>query len=426
MSSMSSFLPGIDVDKIARMQRIRTQYESGELTLDEARAAIKAQVGQVSAREYALMEQQFTDPAAADACRTERLSELTALFGDDLRPQRPALPEGHPIEAYYRENEALRRVIARMQQLDGKPFIKNAWLELLDELQQIRVHYSRKQNQLYSALERKGFAHPSTAMWTYDDANRDALAAARRLLDADDTEAFLTALREALDGVLDLMDKEEAVLLPVSLSMISDDEFREMCSGDDEIGYCLIAPPTGAFRPSPAAAPATAATDNFTAELQQLMQKHGLAADPAALLDVATGRLTLEQINLIYRHMPVDLSFVDENEIVRFYTDTKHRIFPRSKGVIGREVINCHPPKSLSVVKEVIEKLRSGEQDEAEFWINKPDLFIYITYTAVRDADGRFRGVLERMQDCTRIRSLTGSRTLLTWDAASAASAAGE
>ena len=133
------------------------------------------------------------------------------------------------------------------------------------------------------------------------------------------------------------------------------------------------------------------------------------------VLDVAQGKLTLEQINLLYRHMPVDISFVDENELVKFYTDTKHRVFPRSKGVIGREVRNCHPPKSIHLVEEIIEKFRSGEQSKAEFWINKPGLFIYIVYLAVRDDQGNFRGVMEMMQDCTHIRQLEGEQRLLSW-----------
>ena len=134
-------------------------------------------------------------------------------------------------------------------------------------------------------------------------------------------------------------------------------------------------------------------------------------------LHVAEGSLTLEQINLIYKHLPVDLSYVDENELVCFYSDTKHRVFPRSKNVIGRDIMNCHPRKSAHIVREIIDKFRSGEQESAEFWINKPNLFIYITYLAVRDEDGTFRGILEMMQDCTHIRSLEGSQTLLTWSA---------
>ena len=107
---------------------------------------------------------------------------------------------------------------------------------------------------------------------------------------------------------------------------------------------------------------------------------------------------------------------MDENEIVKFYSDTDHRIFPRSKNVIGRDVKNCHPRKSVHLVEEIIEKFRNGEQDHADFWINKPGVFIYIYYAAVRDAGGNFKGVLEVMQDCTRIRNLQGSRTLLSWD----------
>jgi hypothetical protein len=119
---------------------------------------------------------------------------------------------------------------------------------------------------------------------------------------------------------------------------------------------------------------------------------------------------------MIFQNLPLDISFVDENEIVKFYSDTDHRIFPRSKNVIGRDVKNCHPRKSVHIVEEIVEKFRNGEQDHADFWINKPGVFIYIYYAAVRDEEGNFKGVLEVMQDCTRIRNLQGSRTLLTWD----------
>ena len=118
---------------------------------------------------------------------------------------------------------------------------------------------------------------------------------------------------------------------------------------------------------------------------------------------------------MIYKHLPVDISYVDESDTVCFYSDTEHRVFPRSKNVIGRNVKNCHPKASVHIVEEIIEKFRSGEENSAEFWINKPDLFIYILYVAVRDSEGKFKGVLEMMQDCTHIRALEGSQTLLTW-----------
>ncbi|MDF2879206.1 MAG: histidine kinase, partial [Clostridia bacterium] len=134
------------------------------------------------------------------------------------------------------------------------------------------------------------------------------------------------------------------------------------------------------------------------------------------ILDVSQGQLTLKQINLIFKHLQVDLSYVDENEIVKFYSDTKHRVFPRSAGVIGRQVQNCHPKESVETVERIIKAFRAGEKEEAEFWLEIGGKFIYIIYNAVRDERGDFRGVLEMMQDVTHIRNLTGSQRLLSWD----------
>lgn len=213
------------------------------------------------------------------------------------------------------------------------------------------------------------------------------------------------------------MEKEETILYPTSLAMISPAEFEEMKEGDREIGFAFIEPEASLAK-QPTQTPA-AETSEFAAELQALLGKYGYSVgnDKDQVLEVKTGKLTLEQINLIFRHLPVDISFVDENELVKFYSDTPHRVFPRSKNVIGRQVTNCHPRSSVHIVREIVDKFRNGEQDKAEFWINKPGLFIYIIYYAVRDEAGRFRGVLEMMQDCTHIRDLEGSRTLLTWEA---------
>ena len=197
-----------------------------------------------------------------------------------------------------------------------------------------------------------------------------------------------------------------------------------MRSGDDEIGYFLIEKPEG-FLPEKKNAEVekienndTAQTGNFMNDLAGLLAKYNMNgnSEKSDILDVKQGKLTLEQINLIFQHMPVDLSFVDENEIVKFYTDTKHRIFPRSAGVIGRDVKNCHPRESVSSVLEIIDAFRSGEQDEVDFWLEMNGKFIYIYYVAVRDENGKFKGVLEMMQDVTRIRSLEGKRTLVTWE----------
>ena len=415
---MRNNLPEIDMEKLQIVLDTKERYLDGKLTLDEARAILRERVKTLRPYEIALAEQELKT-FDEDECRKEDIQQMMELFQDVLDRSRPDLPEDHPIMCYLRENDEMRRLLKQIEELAQYPVIKNQWLELYDELHKFRLHLSRKQNQLYSILERKGFDRPTTTMWLLDDFIRDEIRDARRLLEEDKDDEFIAMQPTVVADVLDLMQKEETVLYPTSLAMIRPAEFEEMKSGDREIGFAWIR--VGKEAPkadtSKETTPATAAA-GFANELASLLGKYGFGggSTPGALLEVATGQMTLEQINLVYKHMPVDFSYVDENEIVRFYTDTDHRVFPRSKNVIGRDVKNCHPRTSVHLVEEIVEKFRRGEQNEVDFWINKPGLFIYIYYVAVRDEEGRFRGVLEMMQDCTRIRSLEGSRTLLSWD----------
>ncbi len=474
---MREFLPDVDNVKLQAAFEIKKAYEDGELSLAAAKAELKNRVKVLHPYEVALIEQELK-PEVEDECRKEDIQGMIALFEDVLDRTRPTLPLNHPILNYYRENDVMRDLLKQVEDLQQYPAIKNQWLEIYDRIVRWRLHLQRKQNQLYPVLEKKGFTRPTTTMWTLDDFIKDEISAAYNLLkkadvtslnggngelslmsEADET-AFIKLQPTLIADILDLIQKEETVLYPTSLTLISSQEFDAMRQGDFEIGFANITPEplstpwedglqagsvgagveaaVGTGRPdpngvttsqaaaeqssNPNAAKVPGVTSNALAsEIAALLGKYGYqspeATDSQQELNVTNGKLTLEQINLIFQHMPVDFSYVDENEIVKFYNDSAHRVFPRSSNVIGRDVKNCHPRKSVHIVEEIISKFRSGEQDQAEFWINKPDVFIYILYTAVRDRDGRFRGVLEMMQDCTHIRSLTGSQTLLTWAA---------
>ena len=415
---MQKHLPEVNMDKLRIVLDTKERYMSGDLSLDDARAILREKVKTLRPYEIALAEQELKT-FEEDECRKEDIQQMMQLFQDVMDTSRPDLPPDHPIMCYIRENDAMRELLKQVEELAQYPVIKNQWLALYDELHKYRLHLSRKQNQLYSILEKKGFDRPTTTMWLLDDFIRDEISDARRLIEQDKDEEFIKMQKMIVEDVLDLMQKEETVLYPTSLAMIRPNEFEEMKAGDREIGYAWIrVGKAKKEQEEPTPASGTAMTTGFAGELAALLGKYFSAGgtDPNGLLDVAQGQMTLEQINLVYKHLPVDLSYVDESEIVRFYSDTDHRVFPRSKNVIGRDVKNCHPRTSVHLVEEIIEKFRNGEEDEVDFWINKPGLFIYITYVAVRDEQGRFRGVLEMMQDCTRIRSLEGSRTLLSWD----------
>lgn len=410
---------------------IKEDYLDGKLSLEEGNRILKEKLGTCTPDEFAYAEQSLKG-VYKDEEILEKMDDLLDLFDGVLVRAENEYPENHPLWAYLEEINAVEKVALEADELlKQENFIKNPWLGVFDSLAEWRTHLSRKQNQLYPMLEDHGFDRPTRIMWTFDDAVRDAISASYALLREDKYEEFLASVPETLAKLRDLNSKELEVLLPTSYKLLSDEEFVRMSKNDHEIGYAIINAPglyvvpgindSAAQLNDNNSAQSGAVSNEFLNDLAGLLSKYvgpvgGAPVGKDAVLDVATGKLTLEQINLLFRHLPVDLSYVDENELVKFYSDTAHRIFPRSANVIGREVKNCHPAKSVHIVEEIVEKFRSGEQSQAEFWINKPGLFIYVIYTAVRDENGKFRGVLEMMQDCTHIRELEGSRTLLTWD----------
>ena len=410
---------------------IKEDYLDGKLSLEEGNRILKEKLGTCTPDEFAYAEQSLKG-VYKDEEILEKMDDLLELFDGVLVRAENEYPENHPLWAYLEEINAVEKVALEADELlKQEKFIKNPWLGVFDSLAEWRTHLSRKQNQLYPMLEDHGFDRPTRIMWTFDDAVRDAISASYALLREDKYEEFLASVPETLAKLRDLNSKELEVLLPTSYKLLSDEEFVRMSKNDHEIGYAIIQAPglyvvpgindSAAQLNGNNSAQGGAVSNEFLNDLAGLLSKYvgpvgGATLGKDAVLDVATGKLTLEQINLVFRHLPVDLSYVDENELVKFYSDTAHRIFPRSANVIGREVKNCHPAKSVHIVEEIVEKFRSGEQSQAEFWINKPGLFIYVIYTAVRDENGKFRGVLEMMQDCTHIRELEGSRTLLTWD----------
>ena len=421
----------INSDRYRIIVSIKEDYLDGKLSLEEGNRILKEKLGTCTPDEFAYAEQSLKG-VYKDEEILDKMDDLLNLFNGVLVRAENEYPENHSLWAYLEEINAVEKVALEADELlKQEKFIKNPWLGIFDSLAQWRIHLSRKQNQLYPMLEEHGFDRPTRIMWTFDDGVRDAISASYALLREDKHEEFLASVPETLAKLRDLNSKELEVLLPTSFKLLSDEEFVRMSKNDHEIGYAIINAPglyvvpgindSAAQLNGNAVGQNGAVSNEFLNDLAGLLSKYvgpvgGTQVGKDTVLDVATGKLTLEQINLLFRHLPVDLSYVDENELVKFYSDTPHRIFPRSANVIGREVKNCHPAKSVHVVEEIVEKFRSGEQSQAEFWINKPGLFIYVIYTAVRDENGKFRGVLEMMQDCTHIRELEGSRTLLTWD----------
>jgi len=263
----------------------------------------------------------------------------------------------------------------------------------LERLSEIDVHYLRKENQLFPMLEEHGIVGPTKVMWSLDDDIRARIKADRSHAERGDVATLRRSLPETLTMIEDMVYKEEKILFPTALDSLTAEEWQRISDGDHDIGYAWVDGPSGE-RAREAAA--------FRPESGEL------------LLPLTTGALTPEQVDLLLRALPFDVTYVDADDRVRYYSEGE-RVFPRSPAAIGREVRNCHPPKSLHKVEEILAEFKAGTKDVAEFWIEPGPKFIHIRYFAMRDAEGAYRGCLEVVQDATNVRSLEGQRRIVDW-----------
>ena len=369
----------------------------------------------VEAPEIAKIEQELINEGLP-AEEIKRLCHVhVEIFKEALEEQdRPDPPVGHPIHTYMKENRASEKIMSdtsKLLGLLGQPPVpeafeehKQALGELIEQLSEINTHYIRKENQLFPMLEAHHFTGPSQVMWSIHDDIRAHMKQTREAFADKDPAQTVTSIKEAIQAVRDMIYKEEHILFPTSLDMLTDSEWIKVKEGEADIGFAWVVPDEGW--------PGEILKDTGVS----IPEPEEVLGDVAGALGLDTGRLSLEQINLLLTHLPVDLSFVDENDRVAYYSEGPERIFPRSPAIIGREVRNCHPPKSVHMVNKILDAFKSGTRDSAAFWIELGGKFIYIRYFPVRDADGRYRGTLEVSQDLTEIRKLEGENRLLDWE----------
>ena len=401
-------------EKQAALKEIIKALHAGE-DMDVVKQRFNRLIKGVEATEIAKMEQALMDEGLP-AEEIKRLCDVhVEIFKDALEEQdRPDPPLGHPIHTFMKENRASEKIMSETSMLLGRighPPKPAAFSEnspglgsLIDRLLEIDTHYTRKENQLFPMLEAHHFTGPSQVMWSIHDDIRASLKQARQAFDKSEPEGTIEPLKEAIQAIRDMIYKEEHILYPASLDMLSDPEWVKVKEGEADIGFAWVVPDTGW-------------PEDIVKEAEEAApEPEAVVEDVAGALGLDTGRMTLEQINLMLTHLPVDLTFVDENDRVAYYSEGPERIFPRSPAIIGREVRNCHPPKSVHLVNQILDAFKSGSRDTAEFWIELGGKFIYIRYFAVRDTSGYYKGCLEVSQDLTEIRKLEGQNRLLDWE----------
>jgi DUF438 domain-containing protein len=399
--------------RIATLKEIIQHLHKGGAP-DTVTGQLREMVRQTNPSEIMAMEQELIS-GGMPVEEVRSMCDLHSQVTREVLIQLPASPiaPGHPVDTFRRENAAIRQVIAKFRKtideicaLEDAHVCKGQLLQLrlrANELMDIDKHYQRKEHALFSFLEKHGITGPSNVMWAKDD---DIRAALKRLnQEAHECPATALACKKlaaasalpVLGAVEEMIFKEENILLPMSLQALTENEWAEIWAASPRYGWCLIEPQEGYTPPK-----------NVDA---------GTPAVPSeGTITMPTGHVTVEQLTAVLSTLPLDLTFVDADDRVAFFTEGPDRIFARSKAIIGRKVQHCHPPSSVDIVDRILDDFRSGRESVAEFWIDFHGKFVYIRYFAVRDKDGKYLGTVELTQDIAPLRGLTGERRLLQYN----------
>ncbi|MFH1652098.1 MAG: DUF438 domain-containing protein [Chloroflexota bacterium] len=381
----------------------------GGLSVEDAKERFEKEVGNVTSTEIAEMEQGLINEGLSPDEIKKFCNVHALLFRSAL--EKVAAGEtypSHPVSLFRQENREIEKRVQAVRDVAGKgteavtPTFIRELKGALRELKKVTTHYERKEQLLFPFLEKQGFMGPSKVMWGKDNEVRELLRQAEdRLEVVKDKEQFPAYARESLNPLLEEVEgmifKEENILFPTSLEKLSSQDWVDILRDSPEIGYVFITPP--------------AETEALIKELQSALQEEPCFEDGDITLP--TGTLRLSELVPVLNVLPIDITFVDAEDTVRYFTEGKDRLFHRTRSIIGRNVQNCHPPQSLEVVEKILAAFKEGRKDSYEFWIDFKGKKAYIQFLAVRSRQGKYLGTIEVTQDITAIRKLTGEKRLV-------------
>ena len=337
--------------------------------------------------------------------------------------------EGHPVYVFKQENLALRSAILRIRRIIeniSKPENEEFKSDQMSLLGQFHNHYTRKEKLFFPIMERYGHDSPPKVMWGVDDDIRKLFRVAEAKLKAlpeSTLEEFSKAFEAFSEEFEAMIFKEEAILLMILLETFTQDDWLSIAEESDAYGYAIIKP-TAIWKPKRERFDDTVLEEKSSPKAEENIGNTRVIDTPEGQFTISftpkpkaetvvdrettqpfgNGYLSVEQANLILNHLPLEITFVNKDDIFQYYNDNvpaNEMVFKRTPSQIGRNVELCHPPKVLDKVKKIFDLLRSGERDQVPMWFKSERLgkFVYVTYAAVRDDKGDFQGVLEYVQD---------------------------
>lgn len=381
-------------------------------SVEEVRERFADLIQGISATEISAMENALIKEGMPVA-EVQRLCDVhAAVFKGSIEEIHASVNQeetpGHPIHTFKMENRKLERLMNKfikplletLKQEDNQEVRQKLAVEY-DRLWEIDKHYLRKENLLFPYMEKYEITAPPKVMWGVDDEIRADIKEVMNLLktETSNSDDIITKSETVLDRVNEMIFKEESILFPMVMETLAEDEWLKIARESHELGYCLYEP-TKEWKP-------------VRVDVEKKVQDEGDKPAGDGYIRFETGIFTQPELQAMLNTLPVDITFVDKDGIVKFFSQGSERIFPRTKAVIGRGVQNCHPPASVHIVEKIVEDLQSGVKDHEDFWIKMKGKYVHIRYFAVRDKEGNFLGVLEFTQDIAPIQALEGEKRLV-------------
>ncbi len=374
-------------------------------TVDEVKAKFEETFGEVSAREIAEAEQELI-LSGTTVDEIQSLCDVHAeVFKGSIEeihnPKDPGKITGHPVRSLMLENRALETLIEQEIEANLSSDKYQKLVAGLEKLQGIDIHYKKKENLLFPYMEKYGFTAPPQVMWGVDDEIRAEIKSALELVksDKDISTEVKDAVLQSTNRVKEMIFKEENIMMPMLTDNLTQDEWKTIADETGDFGYLLIKTPSK-WEPQ--------------AEYADAFKEEETTAINDGVVSLPTGKFTIEELTTVLNTLPIDITFVDKNDRVKYFSEAKERIFPRTKTIIGREVVNCHPPASVHIVEGIVNDFKAGKKESEDFWINMGGKFILIRYFALRDSKGEYMGTLEVTQNIGPIQEITGEKRLVS------------
>jgi len=399
--------------RIDELKKLILDLHKG-IDVETTREKLKQSMGSIPYGEVVQAEEELI----AEGLDREDVLQFCDLHSEALKgaldtSHAKKIPEGHPVDIFIKENREIEKVIDRLKHIfveasmrkenDSADDLLMKVRSEFNSLMDIEKHYLRKENLVFPFLEKYNITGPPMVMWGKHDETRSFLKSSFALFDEAkniDVKSFLDFVElifnATIKSIEEMIYKEEQILFPMCMDTLTEIDWYEILTQSEDIGYCLYYPEIK-WKPT-------------------FVEKEEITFDTSERIRFETGSFTKEELEAVLNTLPVDITFVDKDDKVKYFSNGRSRIFARPKAVLGRQVQFCHPPSSVHIVNQIVEDFKSGRQDAAKFWINMHGKFIHIAYYAVRNSNNEYLGTLEVSQELDEYRNLTGERRILQYD----------